>query len=348
MGRTIERRDAQLGHHAGQWWVVGGRSDEGVPLGCVETVTPTGVEPGPTLPQDWHPMAVCEADGSLWALGGTRRPHEPVATVRILDAEAGEWAPGPRLPRPLRSAAVWVLPQGIVVAGGLGLGAAFGPAEWLREAWLLETGDLNARWRPIARLPELRAGGGARLGPPGTAVWVGGRTPEGDADEMLVLDLAADTWHLRPCGPPGLGARGVSTVADGIVVLAGGHRTVPDTSKRRFGPDHHPVIARCHRVDPLTGTAAPLPDLPVPRRAATVVPIGPQAVLVLGGEVNGARPGQFTPVAQVDRIDLEAWTVTEEPPLVEPRVAPLVDVRDGQVLVVGGGSGRVEARRIVS
>ncbi|MEO0604674.1 MAG: hypothetical protein AAF211_24785 [Myxococcota bacterium] len=252
--------------------------------------------------------------------------------MRVLEGK--EWAPAPRLPRPLRDAGVVVLDEGILVAGGLGVGAVFGPSEWLRDVWWLGAGD--DRWRARERLPAPRAGGRGFVCAEGRVGFVGGRTPEGEADGALIWDSRTDAWTTAPCGPPGIGARGMCVLADGSLVLAGGHRTVPDTSRRRFGPDHHPVVARCHRVDPSTGRVTPLPDLAVARRHAAVVAVGPTAVLVMGGEINGPRRATFRPIDVVERIDVADWSITPAPPLTVARSGAWAAHRDGRVLVVGG------------
>ncbi|MEM6930988.1 MAG: hypothetical protein AAF602_28895, partial [Myxococcota bacterium] len=136
----------------------------------MDRIVGSAIEAGPALPRDWQPAAVVSAGGRLWAIGGTRRPHEPVATVRVLEGE--EWAPAPRLPRPLRDASVVVVDDGILVAGGLGTGAVFGPSEWLRDAWWLEVGA--DRWRARERLPAPRAGARGFVSPEGRVSFVGG------------------------------------------------------------------------------------------------------------------------------------------------------------------------------
>ncbi len=331
---SLVQRERHLVDHDGTWWLVGGRRADGTPTGQVEKLSAQGVEPGPALPRDWQPGVVVSSAGAMWAIGGTRRPHEPVATVRTLRDGDEEWSPAPRLPRPLRRAGVGVFDGGILVAGGLGAGAVFGPSEWLRDAWWLASGD--DRWQPVARVPAPRASGQLFGGSDGRARWVGGEVPEGEAEGALVWERRSDTWATVPCGPVGLGARGVAMLSDGTIVLAGGHRTVRDTSRRRFGPDHHPVVGRCHRVDLVAGTVTPLPDLCVPRRHASVVAIDKSAVLVIGGEVNGRERDAFLPVDTVERLDVEEWTIALEAPLSRACSAPVVGVREDEVVVVGG------------
>lgn len=319
------------------WWV-GGCTLGGSPRSRVERITATGVTRGPSLPRDWHPAGVVAVAKRLWAVGGTCRPHEPVATVRVLETTDpdGQWAPGPRLPRPVRAPGVVGLPNGVLVAGGLGLGAAFGPAEWLRDAWFLDTEASDPRWRAVSRLPDLRAGGQLVAGPSGYAVLVGGHTPEGPVDRALLWEASDDRWHDVACGPEGLGARGIATLTDGTLVLVGGHRTVRDTSRRRFGPDHHPVVPRCHRVDVLAGTVIPLPDLSVPRRHASAIADATNAVWVVGGEVNAPGRHRFRVVADVERIDVDDWSGAEGEPLAEPRRSAGVARIGPRVFVVGG------------
>ena len=331
---SIGRPEVHLVDHAGEWWFVGGRRVGGEPSGRVDRLGVDGVVPGPPLPPEWQPAAVVSLCGALWAIGGTRRPHEPVATVRVLSDEDDEWAPGPRLPRPLRDPGAVSMGGGLLVAGGLGAGSIFGPSEWLRDAWWI--GPRDDRWRPVCRLPEPRIGGALLEGPPGHAIWVGGANPEGEADGALVWDGAADAWSSRPCGPPGLGARGVAALSDGTLVLAGGHRTVRDTSKRRFGPDHHPVVGRCHHVDVLGGSITPLPDLVRPRRHAAVVAVDERTVWVVGGQINGRIAHTFDAVDTIEAIDRSAWQVAPIAPLDRPRSAPLVGARGTEVIVVGG------------
>ena len=114
VGSVIRRTEPHLVRHDGAWWVVGGRRADGDPSGRVDRIVGDDTEPGPSLPRDWQPAAVVGVGASLWAIAGTRRPHEPVATVRVLDPGESEWAPAPRLPRPLRAAGVIATGQGVL------------------------------------------------------------------------------------------------------------------------------------------------------------------------------------------------------------------------------------------
>jgi non-specific serine/threonine protein kinase len=183
----------------------------------------------------------------------------------------------------------------------------------LRAAFLWN----GSRWRRLPRPPEERAAAAAAATSDGR-VWVaGGRTANGLARSMLVLDLRTLRWRTAP-GPAPREHLSAASLAGRIYVLGG----------RAAGYDTN--VATVQAYDPRSRRWTTLPRLPGARGGTGAAAVAGRIVSVGGEEPQGtiATVYAYTPGAR-------RWT--RLPDLPTPRHGLGVVAYGGRVWVLGGG-----------
>ena len=190
----------------------------------------------------------------LAACGGSSPP----------DARLSAWAPGPDLPRAVRSAGVGTLGLQIVVVGGLDAGGEVTAVVDVFDA-------VAATWGNLPAAPVLwRDGNVAGVGD--TLYLAGGLDAAGAAHgEAFALDPVSQRWQAIPALPAGdeRGAAGVIGAPDRIYLLGG----VSSTG----------VLASCVLFDIAQQTWHALPALPAPRAHPAVMRRSDGWLIVAGG-----------------------------------------------------------------
>ena len=178
-----------------------------------------------------------------------------------------------------------------------------------------------------------------------TSVWSGSATRSYDKPVAEIYDAARDTWSsVTPPQSPRQSAGG-ALLADGRVLIAGGHPG--STAERLFDATAH---GHSEIFDPATGTWSPTGHLQRPRGSgSTVVTLADGRVVALGGSwatittnpVTGRR--QFADIyseATAEVYDAATGTWRAIPPSPTARIGHIAQpLTDGSMLVVGGVSG---------
>jgi hypothetical protein len=244
--------------------------------------------------------------GGFLATGGNSR------RVDAYDARAGTWRRLPDLPVSVDHAAAASWRGRVVVVGGYGA-----DRRPLRSAFLFD-GD---SWRALPRPPFPRAAAAAAATRDGRVWVVGGRTDDGLATGMLVLDLKRLRWSTAP-GPVPREHLAAAATAGLLYAIAGRKagidtnlavfeaydprtrrwRTLPPVPAARGGTGAAAVAGRVVSVGgeaprgtirsayaylTSTGGWERLPDLPTPRHGLGVVALGGRVWVVAGGPMPG-------------------------------------------------------------
>lgn len=195
----------------------GGASGSGA-AGSAGTV-PTDPPPGEygeraALPELNSEMAVAEAGGKLYVLGGYPSSREYQATVQVYDPASDTWDLAAPLPVPIHH------PVAAGVAGKLySLGGQTDDGDIART--LVYDPATNAPWLDLAEMPTARgAGAGAVIDD--KIYVVGGRPPAGNAFE--VYDVSDDEWTELPPLPDDFPERNhiAAAAIGGKIYVAGG------------------------------------------------------------------------------------------------------------------------------
>lgn len=142
-----------------------------------------------TLPELNSEMAVAEAAGKIYVLGGYPSSREYQATVQVYDPATDTWDLAPPLPVPIHH------PVAAGVGGKLySLGGQTDGGDIART--LVYDPATNGPWEDLAQMPTARGAGAAAVIDDKIYV-VGGRPPAGNAFE--VYDVSEDAWtELEP------------------------------------------------------------------------------------------------------------------------------------------------------
>ena len=188
-------------------------------------------------------LALAEANGKLYLLGGYPASRQTSRTVQIYDIASHQWALGPQLPQPNNHGMAASVNGKIYLIGGQLTADQEG---YVNTVYELD--PAAGAWVEKARMPTARSGGVAVVHD-GKIYVAGGRVPRGS--DFAVYDPAADQWETLPDLPT---QRNHITGAaiNGRIHIVGG----------RLGNGLSPLKTTAHEVfDPQTRTwttAAPM------------------------------------------------------------------------------------------
>lgn len=266
-------------------------------------------------------MAVAEAAGEIYVLGGYPSSRDVQATVQVYTPATNRW----------RFAAPMPLPTHHPVAIGIetllySLGGQLEGDVNTDRAFVLDT--VADTWRELAPLPTARGGGAvARIGP--LLYVVGGRPPAGNAFE--VYDTTSDTWTVLPSLPQAFAERNhliAVALADKIYVAGG-----------RYGGGGFasPMTDSLDVYDPTSATWSSAAPMLRPRGGLNGV-AGLGCFYVWGGEGQGiGEPNDVFPDHDVYDPQTNTWTAL--PPLPTPVHGVTGSAfLDGLIYMPGGGT----------
>lgn len=277
-----------------------------------------------SAPNQRTEVAAAAAGNRIYVMGGFVSPGRTVAMVEVYDIASDGWSRGPDLPVAVNHAMAASLDGVVYVFGGYtgesDLSAPTGRAFALR----------SGVWEEMAPMPDVRAAAGAAA-IEGKIYVAGGVGPDGLAEEMFVLDIAAGTWSEAHGPPRPREHLGVATDGKRLFVTggrppntdvleafdpAGGRwERLADMPTSRgglsaagtanglvvaAGGEAEDTFPETEAYDTAKGSWLRLDDLPTPRHGLGVVAVG-NTVYVLAG---GPRPG-FAFSGANEALDLE-------------------------------------------
>jgi N-acetylneuraminic acid mutarotase len=236
-------------------------------------------------------VAVAEAGGRIYLIGGIAADHSILASVEEYDPSTNRWRFVAPLPRPRHHAAAVGIGELVYVIGGFG-SVAFDPQD---SVYRYDT--VRNEWSEVAPLPEVRAALAA-VSIDGRIYAVGG-VP--DTQALAMYEPATDVW--TPLAPMPTGREHLAAAAvNGRLYVAGG----------RVGGN----VNAFERYEPASNTWTALDPLPTARSGLAAAAIGSR-IYVFGGEGNpNTATGVFEEVESFDTIS-GRWR--REVPMAVPR-----------------------------
>jgi hypothetical protein len=188
-----------------------------------------------------------------------------------------------------------------------------------------------ASWSAYAPLP------GDRL----LVVDAGGQFPSDARKSASVIDLR--TGATTPTGDATRYRLSYATlaVADGRVLVTGGEPPETSTTLPEDSVDGEPALASAEVYDPATGRFSPVGPMTAGREGHAMVQLADGRVLVLGGYNGSQQDPPPSTLSSAELFDPATGRFTVTGRLGTPRSslqAPLIRLRDGRVLVIGGTS----------
>lgn len=237
------------------------------------------------IPQTHCGVAVDEAQGRIWFLGGRRGAYPGVATSEVwqYDTTSNAWTQNAPLPEPLSAGSAEFLNGQVHYMGGnrgqdratdcdLHYVLAPGQAQWHKAAPLPFPHD---HFSAVALGGRIYIFGGE----------IGHDARHRQQTDASVYDPATDSWTTLAAMPIGKSHAESSTfVLNGRVVIAGGQ------------VDNFLATANIVEYDPATDAWAMLPPLPRPLEGTIVQPLGDR-LFVTGGYIGAnsvATVGSYT------------------------------------------------------
>jgi N-acetylneuraminic acid mutarotase len=201
---------------------------------------------------------------------GTAADNHSLADCARFDPKVGKWQALPPLPDGRSSHEAVVAGDKLVVVGGWEMKGEGADSAWADTALVLDLAVAKPEWKSIPQPFKRRALAAAAVG---NKVYVlGGLGADGGDRRVDVLDVAAEKWTTGPALP------GSDRVAFAPAACAVGGRLVANTSE---GPVYRLTAAGdgWEKV----GAAA------TKRVVARLVPLGTNAVVLVGGSGGGAN-----------------------------------------------------------
>ncbi|HWI17711.1 MAG TPA: kelch repeat-containing protein, partial [Vicinamibacterales bacterium] len=214
----------------------------------VTTLPSTQVDGGqwgqrPALIEANSELAVAEANGKLYLMGGYPASRQTARTVQVYDIASGNWQLGPQLPQPNNHGMAAGVNGRVYLIGGQTMADAPTYVDTVYEL-----NPASGVWVEKARMPTARSSGVAVVHD-GKIYVAGGRPPRGS--DFAVYDTRTDSWQVLPALPTQRN-HFTGEAINGRIHFVGG----------RQGDGLSPLMTTVHEVyDPQTGswtTAAPM------------------------------------------------------------------------------------------
>jgi N-acetylneuraminic acid mutarotase len=189
-------------------------------------------------------LALAEANGKLYLLGGYPSSRQTSRTVQVYDIASNSWTLGPQLPQPNNHGMAASVNGKIYLIGG----QTSDVSDQGYQNTVYELDPATNVWTTRAPMPTAR-GAGVAVVLDGKIYVAGGRPPRGN--DFAVYDPATDSWEVLP-NLPSQRNHFTGAAIDGRVHFVGG----------RLGHGLSPQMTTVHEVyDPETETwttAAPM------------------------------------------------------------------------------------------
>lgn len=258
----------------GKIWVVGGLTAADASA-KVEIYDPASDRwaAGPDLPVALHHLALAVFRNELVVVGGFLGGGASLysrPTDRVLALRGGAWVDLPKLRRPRGAAAAGVAGDRLYVVGGRDAGLLVAPTEEFDGATWVDKAPIPAPRDHLAAASDGRA-----------LYAAGGRflDPDRTADTFQRYDPGRDAWTELPALPTARGGLGLTPVAGGRLVAAGGE----DASK---------VYPQVERYDIAAGGWATLQPMATPRHGLGLNTVGDAVYALVGGAAAGVAPSK--------------------------------------------------------
>jgi hypothetical protein len=264
-------------------------------------------------------LALAEADGKLYLMGGYPQNRVTARTVQIYDIASDRWEFGPQLPMPNNHGMAASVNGKIYLIGGqTQADDPPGTNSYVDTVYELDPG--TGVWTTKAPMPTARSGGAA-VAHGGKIYVAGGRLPRGS--DFAVYDPAANSWEVLP-NLPTQRNHFIGAAINGRIHYVGG----------RQGNGLSPLMTTAHEVfDPQTrtwSTAAPM----LGARSGMNGVMARGLFHIWGGE----GPGGMFPNHDYYNPATNTWTSLPNMPIPVHGVVGSAFV-DGLIWVSGGGTG---------
>jgi N-acetylneuraminic acid mutarotase len=269
-------------------------------------------------------IAVVEAGGKIYVIGGYPSTRRTMPTVQVYDPATDSWAYGPPLPMPLHHLMPASVDGVVYVIGG-----EFSPTGFATQDVFMNTvlalDPATGEWQTRAPMPTARSSGGAAV-IDGKIYVAGGRPPRGA--DFAVYDPATDAWTVLPDMPTQRNHLAVAAI-NGKMYVAGGRFVA--------GVGNPSQMTNALEIfDPATGAwsaAAPLPRV----RAGLNGIAANGCFYTFGGEGNPSHPQGMFPDVDVYDPTADAWRSLPPLPIPVHGVTGAA-VLDGWIHLAGGGT----------
>jgi kelch-like protein 8 len=184
-------------------------------------------------------------------------------------------------------------------------------------------------WSVLAPVPAPTEG--TQVGAVGNQIVAAYGFSGGDTNLTRIYDIDSDSWSFATPGP-------LPTRSEGAAATHGGHLYA--VGGRSGGP-----LNDLDRYTPATDTWVSLANMPTARRGLGAAVVG-NALYAIGGS-TGTTPCSGSPLATVERYDIDTDTWSTSAPLPSPRSDLAAVAHGGKIYVVGGCRGTLAAINIV-
>jgi hypothetical protein len=207
---------------------------------------------------------------------------------------------------------------------------------WRRSIWMTLVGAVAAlvlttaagaqgTWTTLAPVPAPTEG--MQVGSVGNLIVATYGFSGGDTNLTRIYDIGTDSWSFGSAAPLPARSEGAAATQGGDLYAVGG---------RGLGP-----LADLDRYTVDTDTWVSLANMPTPRRGLGAAVVG-DALFAIGGS-TGTTPCSGTPLATVERYDIETNTWTTVASLPSPRSDLAAVAHGGKIFVFGGCRGSLSA-----
>lgn len=269
--------------------------------------------------QNLSELALAEANGKLYLMGGYPPTRVSSRTVQIYDIATNSWSYGPQLPLPNNHGMAASVNGKIYLIGGQ-LNADDPPNTNSYVNTVYELDPAVGVWVTKAPMPTARSSGAA-VAHDGKIYVAGGRLPRGS--DFAVFDPSANTWEVLP-NLPTQRNHFIGAAINGRVHYVGG----------RQGNGLSPLMTTAHEVfDPQTRTWSTAAPMLRPRSGMNGV-----AALGLFHVWGGEGPAGMFPDHDYYNPQTNSWTKLPDMPIPVHGIVGSAFV-DGLIWLPGGGTG---------
>jgi hypothetical protein len=276
-------------------------------IGAVKPDWPGSWKSAASAPQPRFEEAAAVVAGKVYAFGGFSDPQFRVNRSYVsYDPAANKWTPLGTMPTGMAETHLGITADDryIYFVGGFGgdLDTTKNPTQWISDSvWRYDT--TNNTWQLIAKLPQLRGAGGAKL--VGRQLHYFGGNPTDrvtNVGDHYIYDLDTGNWSTAAPMPDPKDHFSTVLLNDKIYAVGGEH-----------GHDQlHQQMADVHAFDTVANNWTRLADLPTAKSHTEGATFGTDGKIVMaGGQLDN-----YQPTSQVVAYDpaANAWTTLQPLP----------------------------------